>query len=309
MKRIKVMMKTAVALGLLVLGCSLAQAQATRTWISGVGNDANPCSIFSPCKTLAGAYGKTAAGGQINALDANAVGTLSIDHSITIDVSESFNGILGLAGFDGITVAAGASDVVVLRGLTLHGAGVADNGIKFVSGGRLQVENCIITGFTQRGIDYESKGTNQLIVKDTVIRENGAAGIIVQPVGAGSAQATIEHTRLEGNQNGLSVQDNANVTIRDSVLAGNSSNGVVVTASAASTEVNIEDCLMANNADTGVKASGPGAKAIVRLSGSTVTANATGLFADVGGTIDSFANNNIGGNKVDGAPNNKIPKV
>src|ERR1044071_5988906 len=216
MKRITFMMKTAVALGVLLLGCGLAQAQAMRTWVSGVGSDNNPCSIFSPCKTLAGAYSQTMPGGQITLVDADAVGTLKIDHSITIDASELFSGSLGLAGFDGITVAAGKGDVVTLRGLTLYGAGVAENGIRFVSGARLHVENCVIYGFTKRGIDYESGEANRLVVKDSVIRENGAAGILVQPAPGGFAKASIYHTRIEGNQNGLSVLDSAYVTISDS---------------------------------------------------------------------------------------------
>jgi hypothetical protein len=303
MRRIKFMMKTVVAVGVLLLGCSFAQAQ-TRTWVSGVGNDADPCSRTAPCKTLAGAYQKTSPGGQINVIDANAVGQLKIDHSITIDASESFAGTLALTGTDGIVVVAGASDVVVLRGLTLHGKGEADNGITYMSGGRLHVENCVISNFTKRGINYESDGDNQLIVKNSVIRENGGAGIRVQPLAGGKAKATIDHTRLEGNQNGLSVLDNAYVTIRDSVMAGNSSNGVAVTAS----EVSIENCLMANNKDTGVKVTGD--KAIVRLSGSTVTGNNTGLFAAAGSDILSFSNNNVAGNiAADGAPTNNVPKL
>ena len=308
MRRIKFMMKTAVMFGVLVLGCSFAQAQATRTWVSGVGNDGNPCSRTAPCKTLAGAYLNTAPGGQINVIDANAVGGLKIDHSITIDASESFAGTLATSGSDGIVVVAGASDVVVLRGLTLHGKGEADNGINYVSGGRLHVENCVISNFTKRGINYESGGDNQLIVKDSVIRENGAAGIRIQPTAGGKAKATIDHTRLEGNLNGLSVLDKAYVTIRDSVMAGNSSNGVFVTASAAAPEVSVENCLMANNKDTGVKVTGD--KAIVRLSGSTVTGNDTGLFAAAGSDILSFSNNNVAGNiAADGAPTNNVPKL
>ena len=147
MRRIKFMMKTAVALGILVIGCGLAQAQATRTWVSGTGNDFNPCSRVAPCLTLAAAYNNTIVGGQINVIDAGGVGGLKIGHSITIDASESYAGTLAPNG-DGIIVAAGAGDLVVLRGLTIHGVGTGINGISFSSGGRLQVENCVITGLT-----------------------------------------------------------------------------------------------------------------------------------------------------------------
>ena len=308
MRRIKFMMNTAVALGILVIGCGLAQAQATRTWVSGTGNDGNPCSRVAPCLTLAAAYNNTIVGGQINVIDAGGVGGLKIGHSITIDASESYAGTLAPAG-DGIVVAAGAGDLVVLRGLTIFGVGTGINGISFSSGGRLQVENCVISGFTKRGIDFTPSGTSELVVKNTVIRENGGAGIQIQPGAGGSAKATIDHTRLEGNQNGLSVLDTSNVTIRDSVMAGNKANGVVLTPSAAGVpEVSVENCLAANNGDTGIKVNGD--KATVRLSGSTVTANDTGLSIPAGGIILSFGNNNIAGNiSTDGAPSNNVPKL
>ena len=63
---------------------SLAHAQATRTWVSGVGDDANPCSRTAPCKTFAGAISKTAAGGEINVLDPGGFGAVTITKSITI---------------------------------------------------------------------------------------------------------------------------------------------------------------------------------------------------------------------------------
>jgi hypothetical protein len=68
-----------------VLASSIANAQATRTWVSGVGDDANPCSRTAPCKTFAGAISKTAPGGEIDALDPGGFGALTITNAITID--------------------------------------------------------------------------------------------------------------------------------------------------------------------------------------------------------------------------------
>src|ERR1044072_383645 len=198
MKIMTFLMKTMMTLGMLFLGCALARAQATRTWGAGDGDDFNPCSLTAPCKSLQVAYGQTAAGGQINVINADAIGTVKIDHPITIDASESFAGRLAINGADGIVVAAKPGDEVTLRGLTISGAGSGNNGISFISGGRLQVENCVISGFTKRGIDYESVDSNRLLVKDSIIRENGAAGILVQPLAGGTAKATILHTRMEG---------------------------------------------------------------------------------------------------------------
>src|SRR4029434_3668867 len=71
-----------------VLGLALSQAvfgQATRTWVSGVGDDVTPCSRTAPCKTFAGAISKTAAGGEINAIDPGGFGAVTITKSITLD--------------------------------------------------------------------------------------------------------------------------------------------------------------------------------------------------------------------------------
>src|SRR6266481_10190915 len=123
---------------------SAAQAQATRTWVSGVGDDANPCSRTAPCKTFAGAISKTAAGGEISVLDPGGFGALTITKSITIDGGEGQVASVLVSGTNGIVVAAGASDVVVLRNLRIQGLGGPNgglNGIRFISGAALFVEN------------------------------------------------------------------------------------------------------------------------------------------------------------------------
>src|SRR5579885_2827478 len=112
-----------------VLASSSAHAQATRTWVSGVGDDANPCSRTAPCKTFAGAISKTAAGGEIDALDPGGFGTVTITKAITIDGTPFQAGVLA-AGVNGIVVTAGTSDIVVLRGLSIQGQGTGLDGIK-----------------------------------------------------------------------------------------------------------------------------------------------------------------------------------
>src|SRR5205809_7233943 len=105
---------------------AMAQAQATRTWDSGVGDDANPCSRTAPCKTFAGAISKTAPSGEIDALDPGGVGAVTITKSITLDCSGTFGSILA-AGTNGITVNAGVNDRIVLRGLSINGAATGLN--------------------------------------------------------------------------------------------------------------------------------------------------------------------------------------
>src|SRR5437660_7994066 len=120
-----------------------AFAQATRTWVSGVGDDANPCSRTAPCKTWAGAISKTAPGGEIDALDPGGFGGLTITKSITLDGGGGQVASVLVAGTNGIVVAAAAGDIVILRNLRLDGLRGAGNanagisGIRFISGGSL----------------------------------------------------------------------------------------------------------------------------------------------------------------------------
>lgn len=146
-----------IGVGLVLCSATLASAQATRTWVSGVGDDANPCSRTAPCKTFAGAISKTAAGGEINTLDSGGFGTLTITKSITIVNEGSIGGVLASGGINGFNIndINGAGIHVVLRGLDINGAGttLGLNGIRFLTGASLTVENCRIYGFSERGIE------------------------------------------------------------------------------------------------------------------------------------------------------------
>ena len=112
-----------------------ASAQATRTWVSGVGDDVNPCSRTAPCKTFAGAISKTAAGGEINCLDPGGFGAVSIIKSMTISCPYTEGG--ALAGGNGIIVNMPAStDVIFMRGLDIFGVNPPTNGIRFLNRAR-----------------------------------------------------------------------------------------------------------------------------------------------------------------------------
>src|SRR5947207_4532442 len=106
-----------------------AQAQ-TRTWVSGVGDDLNPCSRTAPCKTFAGAISKTVARGEINCTDPGGFGAVTITRSITIDCGGTFGSILA-AGTNGVNVN-GTNIVVVLRNLSIQGAGTGLVGINAI---------------------------------------------------------------------------------------------------------------------------------------------------------------------------------
>ena len=123
-----------------------AHAQATRTWVSGVGDDANPCSRTAPCKTFSGAISKTATNGEINCLDGGGFGAVTITKAITISCEGGTAGIV-VSASSGITVNAPAGSNVYLKGLDIEGVNTGTNGINFISGGGLVVENTVIRGF------------------------------------------------------------------------------------------------------------------------------------------------------------------
>src|SRR6266542_4763492 len=155
---------------------SFAQAQS-RTWVSGVGDDLNPCSRTAPCKTFAGAISKTATGGIINCLDPGGFGAVTITKSITIDCTATFAGVLA-ALTNGINVN-GAGIVIILRGLAIEGVGTGLIGINNIQSASLQVEKCKIFGFqsgTAQGIRHVPSAGGNLFVTDTVLSQNGLGG-------------------------------------------------------------------------------------------------------------------------------------
>ena len=306
MKANKLVFNVISLCALLLVGISSAHAQATRTWVSGVGDDANPCSRTAPCKTFAGAISKTAASGEIDALDPGGFGAVTITKAITID-GETGNlaGVLVSAG-NGITVNAGASDVVVIRNLTINGVGGGARGISFLAGAALHVEHCSIFKFLSPGIDFEpSAAGSTLSVKDTFIRDNVAGGILVRPTGVGSARVAVDGVRLERNTYGMRVEDNSQVTVRNSLAASNTNNGFLAVSLGSALELNLETCVATNNGTNGIVVQG--AAATIRITNCTVTDNNRGLFVSISGQIISYGNNRIGGNTTsDGAPTTTI---
>ncbi len=294
------------ALKLVIVGMFVwaagAQAQATRTWVSGVGDDANPCSRTAPCKTFAGAISKTAAKGEINVLDPGGFGAVTITKSITIS-SEGFAAGILAAGTNGVVVNAGATDFVVLRGLDFEGIGTGLNGINFLAGGALQVENCTINNFTQKGINFVPSGVAQLAVRNTIIRNQtgaAAAGIVITPGAAGSANAILDDVTIERGLAGITITAGSKVTIRRSTVAGTTNNGILALSAGLPASVVIEDSVVTGGTGTGlttgaVRADSAGAT--ITLSNVTIANNASnGVIETAGGSIQSFNNNGIVGN-------------
>ena len=200
---------------------SVTQAQATRTWVSGVGDDVNPCSRTAPCKTFAGAISKTATGGEINALDPGGYGAVTITKSITIDATGTMGSILG-SQVNGIIINIAATDAaktVRIRGLSINGAGTGINGIRVIAAAKVTVENTLIDGFTQNGISVEATGA-QVFVRNTSIRNN-ASGIN----NASGAEVLLSGVSVVHNGTGLLAPKGGTVSFKNNVIYGNRKDG------------------------------------------------------------------------------------
>jgi hypothetical protein len=262
------------------------------------GNDANSCgNILTPCQTFAGAVLQLNPGGEAIVLDSGGYGPVTITQSLIIEAPPGVVAFIHPPTGDAVIVnAAGAT--VVLRGLSMDGAGAGtNNGINVQAVSVLHVENCVITQFAGgNGIFFGSAG--QLFVKDTIIRGIGGPGIWVAP-SSGTAQASVDRCRLDQSSFGL-VSDNefggtAKATIKDSVASGASNQGLFATSGG---ELNAEGCLVANN-NYGLAA--PGGGSTLRASNCTVTDNVVGLDFSGGGSLLSRSNNTVEGNGTDGS--------
>lgn len=292
-----------------------ASAQATRTWVSGVGDDVNPCSRTAPCKTFAGAISKTAAGGEINCLDPAGFGAVTITKSMTIDCTGTLGSILA-SGTTGVIVN-GANIDVTLRGLSINGGtpsvpGI--NGVRYMQGRSLLIDTVDIFNFgaaTPNGsgvLVNNTSGVTDLTVVNSTISTNGtsaAAGIEINPTASGGANVTIARSIISKNVHGVRARAGGttgaiNVMVSDTVASGNSDNGFVIVGGNGPVKMVLDGVSSLRNGATGVRASNTNTTVIIGRS--VVSGNATGLFSEVSAQILSFGNNHVSGNGTDGNP-------
>jgi hypothetical protein len=275
---------------------SIAQAQATRTWVSGVGDDANPCSRTAPCKTFAGAISKTADGGEIDCIDPGGFGVVTITKGITIDGGGTFASILSAGSVAAITVNETTNTkTIILRNLSLNGAGTGTNGIRLLTGKTFVIENVQISGLIGNGIDAGTLPTGaRVFINDVDIRNvTGASSIGVKLGATGTVTGSMDHVRVERVFTGIQIGANVFPTIRNSVLGFGGTKGIEILAS--TSRVTIENTILSENS-TGLSV---GAGATALLSQSTITECTTGISNS--GTVLSSGNNRILGNSSDGA--------
>ena len=245
-------------------------AQATRTWVSGVGDDANPGSRTAPCKTLAGAISKTATGGEINILDPGGFGAVTITKSITIDGGGIIGSILSSAT-NGIIVNA-PNGLVTIRNFSINGAGttLGINGIRVIAVKKLLVENCMLSNFSANGIDFNSTTAADITINNTTIT-NASGGISF--LGPSSSIGSAGFTVIDG----CHIQSILNIGINIGSGTATVSNSV------------ISGCGIGVKSNTGATA---------HLSGNIITNNSTALQGP--GTITSSGNNSMTGNTAQG---------
>ncbi len=309
----RLMAMSAIAAGILAWSTP-AMAQASRTWVSGVGDDVNPCSRTAPCKTFAGAISKTAAGGEINCLDPGGWGTVTITKSMTIDCSQ-FPGSILNSGTNGIIVNDGGAGtaIVVVRGLEINAASPTSpglNGIRFISGSSLQLENVVIRGNSSssgNGINFQPSTAARLVLNRVAISNNGSGGagngILVQPTGTGSAQVQLDHVSIATTSGtGLRVDATGNTgTVGVSVQANDvqitgGATGIFAFAPGGNTiplKLMVTHSSINNNTAAALIANGT--PITVLFSDTTITNNAQGIIVS-GSTVLSYQDNRLFGN-------------
>ncbi len=283
---------------------SAAQAQATRTWVSGVGDDFNPCSRTAPCKTFAGAISRTAKDGEISVLDPGGYGTVTIAKSIYINGTHGagYGSVLNTLA-NGINVnitdAADVRKAVRLRALDINGASQGVNGINIVAANNVWIEDSVIDGnagdgtSTGIGIRVATAASVNVFVSDTMVHKN-TTGIRVNAT-SGFAVANIRNSNIEGNGTGVNAATNSFVTVADSRVSNNTTNGIIASVSGA--QLTVRDCVISNNA-TGINAA---AGSVVRALSNSVLYNTTG-FAGTTAVIQTDGQNRNAGNTTPGAP-------
>jgi hypothetical protein len=290
-----------------LVNLSPAAAQSNRTFVSGNGDDTNPCTNTFPCRTFAYAITQTSAGGEITAMDAAGYGLVTISKAITIANDGGGEASISTgSSTPAITITAGPTDAIILRGLTLIGNNAGNHGILFSSGGKLVVKNCFVSGFKSDGMTLIPNGSTAFDVSDTVVIAHvGSDAIGLQPSGSGVA-VTAQFTRVKvsGADGGFTIAGSGStgsldVTITDST-ASNNAYGIASASGSghAVTRVSVQNATISNNTIDGVFENG--ANSTTFLARSTISGNAAAFSVVNGGTLQSFGDNYIKSNGNDG---------
>lgn len=277
-----------------------AQGQTSRAYVAKSGADTNPCSDASPCKTVTKALTVVDAGGEVVIIESGDYDKFTISKSVVVAAAPGVNAAIVASGqtytvlFVGLT----SSDFVTFRNLEFRGVGDPTNliGILNSTAGKLTIDECTFSGYDNALTMEQVAG--QLLVHDSVFRNNLFGISLFGPTGEGLMRATIDHCKLEQNDTGVSVGSKVLAVIRDTVAVQNTSRGIQVRSTAANqrAEALVINCQLSHNT-VGLNASGTNGTALVRLAHSAITNNAlTGVNIGTNGTVYSIGDNVIAGN-------------
>ena len=281
---------------------SLAQDQATRTWVSGVGDDVNPCSRTAPCKTFAGAISKTATGGEISVLDPGGYGTLTVTKAITVDGgtgagwgSTLFSSVNGFV----INITTNlTTDKVILRNLSINGAGttLGVDGVRFLDGAELTMENLSIFNYSGDGLEVNQAQACRVNMRDVTF-SHGGIGIRSTSTVA-SVVMRLQDVRVNAmNSHGIQATNNTAIFAKNVSATRNGLSGVGDGFRAeGNSTINCVSCDSFANFSTGYNAVGLSAN--IRIIDSDSFNNTTGI----AGNIRSAGNNRFAANGANGAP-------
>lgn len=313
-----------VALILSMLTTTSAMAVGQRTFVASYGDDLNPCTLQLPCRAFPAAVLQTNPGGEVIVLDSAGYGPVTITKAVSIIAPLGvYAGMSPTAGVDGIVVAAGPSDKVVLRGLTINGQG-GNRGILVTSAGEVYIEQCTVTNMTQSGIQIN--GGTHIHIRSSAALSNQGAGLYVNAVataayvvdsqftrnqmnGVELGAGTLHASRINANDNGLSgvlgfpvaPGSTASATISDSVMSGNAQAGAYVQTNAVGVTARmavVRSTASRNYIGFGSYTTGGSGFAFIAVSDSTAVENSIGLGTENPNATAMVTRSTLAGNSI-----------
>lgn len=295
MKKFQFGLHLLAMLGMSLAFSTLGHAQATRTWVSGVGDDVNPCSRTAPCKTFAGAISKTAAGGEIDCLDPGGFGAVTITKSITIDCGGTLGSVLS-SGVQGVIINALITDSVTLRNLSINGAGttVGTNGVAVLAAKHVRLENVFINNYSNACVLVNATNSTRVLADNVAV--GGCVNGFIVGTTVGTATLNLNNVKIS-DSTGDAIRGGANslVTVRNANI---SFVGVALNQTAGTSKAIMSNSQVFNSG-TGVQGFGGSMAAVF---GNTFSLNTLTLNAN-GGTIYTDGQNAIPFNTSNGTAN------
>jgi len=291
----------ATALSIVLAAPAPARCASMKVWVATGGDDSNPCTVQAPCKFLQHAHDVVAAGGEISVLNSGDYANVSIIKSVNITNDGVGEASIAVAAGIGVVIGTGEGDIVSLRGFVIDGQGSGLGGISVQTASAVHVQNCVIKNWRSFGIDMTAFFPTRLFVSDTLVYNNGSvasnAGILIQPDGRAGYNVVLDRVRLENNVHGLRVEGSisggtgSHAVVRDSLVAGNASDGILAHSQPgfASAFIVVEHTAVVNNAGTGILADGP--HAVILLNDDSIKRNGSGINALNSGQLISYGNN------------------